>query len=499
MKRRLARACALLAFALIAVPSPAVAGDVSVKIVGGDQVSIDDHPWQVSVNLPGDGLCGGSIRDASHVVTAAHCVVDTGGDYPVILDPSDVDVGYGSANLDSQSHAAVSAVTVDPPYLRTGLDRNEYDDAVLTLSAPIAFGANGAAPQAIPFATQQELTDNTTDAFITGWGTTSENGDIPADHNLRGTGIPLQSDQSCIDEYGNQYIAALMICAGGDGRDTCQGDSGGPLTIDTNPGGDPVRKLVGITSFGNGCGRLGVPGVYTWVQSPHVLSVIGPGNANPTPAPQLPATNPTVSGVLRVGRQVKCVPPALTGAAPVRYVWWLFSQGDGYTELAPITQTITLPRSSLGVRILCDVRYESAGGFVYTETPGSGSFGPIRRAAFLANTLVTLTLGAAKIPSSGPLPVVVANGNNFTVTGSLSAITVNKLPAKPKARRVSLSAHGFTLGAHAKKTVKLDLPKKVQDALKKNGQIALDVTARVGDPAGHIRTVAATLTPQLKR
>jgi hypothetical protein len=288
-----------------------------------------------------------------------------------------------------------------------------------------------------------------------------------------------------------------MICAGGSGTDTCQGDSGGPLTIDTKRGGDPVRKLVGITSFGNGCGRPFVPGVYTWVQSTHVMSVIG--NPNPTPAPQLPSSNPTVSGVLRVGRQVKCNPPALAGATPVRYVWWLFNPGEGYTQLAPITQTITLPRSALGWRILCDVRYESAGGFVYTETPGSGSFGPVRRAAFLANTLVTLALGSARIPSSGPLPVVVANANNFTVTGSVSAITVNKLPGKPKAHRVSLSAHGFTVGPKAKKTVKLDLPRKVQDALKKNGQIALDVTAQVGDPAGHVRTVTATLTPKLKR
>jgi secreted trypsin-like serine protease len=50
-----------------------------------------------------------------------------------------------------------------------------------------------------------------------------------------------------------------MICAGGNGRDSCQGDSGGPLTIDRGAG---YTELVGIVSFGNGCGTPGYPGVY---------------------------------------------------------------------------------------------------------------------------------------------------------------------------------------------------------------------------------------------
>jgi hypothetical protein len=498
LKRRLARACALIAVFLIALPGSAMAGDVETKIVGGGQVAIEDHPWQVAVFLSDGGLCGGSIRDASHVVTAAHCVVDTGGDYPVILQPGDITVGYGSANLDSLSLAGISAVTVDPPYLRRGVDKSDNDDAVLTLSAPLTFGSPGTAPQPIAFATDQELNDQfDAGGFITGWGTTSENGDIPADGNLRGAPIPLQNDQACIDEYGAEYVPALMICAGGSGTDTCQGDSGGPLTIDTNPGGPPVRKLVGITSFGHGCGRAFVPGVYTWVQSPHVLSVIG--NPNPTPAPQLPASNPTVSGVLRVGRQVTCNPPVLAGATPVTYIWWLFSSGGGYTELAPTTRTMTIPGAGYGLRILCDARYESAGGFVYTETPGSASAGPIGRAAFLANTLVSLSLGQARIPASGPLRVVVANGNNFTVTGSVSAITVRALPASPKPRRVALGAKAFSIGPKGRVTVTLDLPKKVRDALRSRGQLAFDVTAHVRDPAGHTRRVTARLVPKLKQ
>ena len=43
-----------------------------------------------------------------------------------------------------------------------------------------------------------------------------------------------------------------------EGRDTCSGDSGGPLVC-------PGLGLVGVTSWGQGCGRPDQPGVYTEV------------------------------------------------------------------------------------------------------------------------------------------------------------------------------------------------------------------------------------------
>ena len=50
--------------------------------------------------------------------------------------------------------------------------------------------------------------------------------------------------------------------SGQGGTDTCHGDSGGPLFGRTAAGD---LKVVGATSFGEGCARAGKPGVYARV------------------------------------------------------------------------------------------------------------------------------------------------------------------------------------------------------------------------------------------
>lgn len=76
--------------------------------------------------------------------------------------------------------------------------------------------------------------------------------------------VPLVADHKCSspEVYGAD-ISPNMLCAGyfDCKSDACQGDSGGPLVCEKNG----VAYLYGIISWGDGCGRLNKPGVYTRV------------------------------------------------------------------------------------------------------------------------------------------------------------------------------------------------------------------------------------------
>jgi hypothetical protein len=95
------------------------------------------------------------------------------------------------------------------------------------------------------------------DLVAVGFGITSENGNALSP-TLRKVTVQSVPQAQCFADYGGGIIEKTMICAGvpQGGKDACQGDSGGPL-LQASTG-----KLVGVTSFGDGCARQGKPGVY---------------------------------------------------------------------------------------------------------------------------------------------------------------------------------------------------------------------------------------------
>lgn len=102
-----------------------------------------------------------------------------------------------------------------------------------------------------------------TAADVYGWGDTTGSGTYAS--VLRSARVRVLPDGDCARAYpGGQegtYKTSAMVCAGdpAGGRDACQGDSGGPLVA--------RGRLIGLVSWGSGCGRAGSPGVYTRVSA----------------------------------------------------------------------------------------------------------------------------------------------------------------------------------------------------------------------------------------
>eukprot|EP00546_Thalassionema_frauenfeldii_P014611 CAMPEP_0178930128 /NCGR_PEP_ID=MMETSP0786-20121207/21040_1 /TAXON_ID=186022 /ORGANISM="Thalassionema frauenfeldii, Strain CCMP 1798" /LENGTH=803 /DNA_ID=CAMNT_0020606575 /DNA_START=731 /DNA_END=3139 /DNA_ORIENTATION=- len=106
---------------------------------------------------------------------------------------------------------------------------------------------------------------------VLGWGLTEEDNDDTLSPVLQGAELYTLSNEACEqseDPYDssisfNDQIYDDMLCAFSDsGKDACQGDSGGPLVMPL-PENQDEDILLGVVSWGFGCGSEYFPGVYS--------------------------------------------------------------------------------------------------------------------------------------------------------------------------------------------------------------------------------------------
>ncbi|XP_062969271.1 LOW QUALITY PROTEIN: vitamin K-dependent protein C [Cynocephalus volans] len=228
------------------------------RIVDGKLTRQGDSPWQVVLLDSKKKLaCGAVLIHTSWVLTAAHCMEDS---KKLIVRLGEYDLRRMD-NLEME--VEIKEVLIHPNYSKSTTDN---DIALLQLAQPATL-SDTIVPVCLPDSglAERELTQAGQEMLVTGWGYhSSREKDTKRNRTsiLRFIKIPLVPRNEC-SKVMNNMISENMLCAGilGDRRDACEGDSGGPMVTFFHD----TWFLVGLVSWGEGCGLLHNYGVYTKV------------------------------------------------------------------------------------------------------------------------------------------------------------------------------------------------------------------------------------------
>lgn len=306
-------------------PARVAASACSMRIVGGSCTTQNDWPWQTALyfrlqNGSEAFVCGGSLIAPGWVLSAAHCfgaqTSRQAEDWTVVDDvPTLSFVGFPAG----ATTRAVKRVIVHEGY---DPKTQANDIALLELASPLTAKTIG-----LQLSPDPSLEANR-EVTVTGWGNTrgvvpqkdSQGNAVfvdpvskeplkPSEYQspeLRDATLPLVDVEECARDYGGKgesHIDQRNLCAGlsQGARDACQGDSGGPLMAQTEA---KEWRQIGIVSWGIGCGRPGLPGVYTrvsafgdWLLRNLSVTADAPPASPPAAPSPSPSPQPTAADV----------------------------------------------------------------------------------------------------------------------------------------------------------------------------------------------------------
>ncbi|XP_063312959.1 granzyme A-like isoform X2 [Pelobates fuscus] len=215
-----------------------------MEIIGGYEVKPHCRPYMALLNTS-NSMCGGTLIKANWILTAAHCCMT---DKTIVV--------LGAHNRlkreKEQRKFRILRAVRHPEY---NFETNNNDIQLVQLYGTAKLNRN---IKTLSIENTENDLKNGTICTTAGWGVTEE-GSKKSSDVLREAILQIVDRNKCKAVYQKigAEITTDMLCAQGakSNDDSCQGDSGGPLICD--------GKLRGIVSFGIGCGRPGIPGVYT--------------------------------------------------------------------------------------------------------------------------------------------------------------------------------------------------------------------------------------------
>jgi secreted trypsin-like serine protease len=230
--QRVTWAC-LLGLAVMSLAAP----DSSLGIVGGRPVPVQEAPWTVEIFQHGYPTCTGVILDATHVLTAGHCLFSGAGN--VRQPPSQFLVVTGVSNFRvfSSPHAQVrrvAAAHLMPGHLQTITGSNAvtviaHDLAILVVSKPLLIDKY-VKPISL---TARPLALSRSHFAVAGFGET-----VDGDTNNG----PLE--ELVAPHFLSFCSTSTVVCIVSSPGSTCFGDSGAGLVVTSAP----HPALVGILS-----------------------------------------------------------------------------------------------------------------------------------------------------------------------------------------------------------------------------------------------------------
>nr|CAH7743417.1 unnamed protein product [Callosobruchus chinensis] len=165
-----------------------------LEIIGGKNVTIEEYPYQVSIQSNDEHVCGGSIINTKYILTAAHCVSDT--------EKENLTVRVGSSYRNRGGQVYKTANIFGHPKF----DMLYYDIAILELSEPLEYD-DGVQSIALP-SPDTSFKDGTI-GKVTGWGLLGEG--KPMSDQLQEVDLPIITRESCL---AYQWLPDNVICAG---------------------------------------------------------------------------------------------------------------------------------------------------------------------------------------------------------------------------------------------------------------------------------------------